>query len=113
MIYVVLTDAGVETRPIVAATLADAADQIKQLHGQGTGQLRVALMLPTVTGTLTQNPTDPLLATIAMTGDSQTQQTIRQNLTTFLAVPAPNQAQVTAAVRALARLATGDFTGST
>ena len=113
MIFVVLTDTGVLTQPIEATSLTDASTQIKQLYGQGTGTLRIALLLPTVTGRLLQNPDDPALAQIQMTGDSQTQQQIRNNLATFLGVQSPTAAQVTAAVRALSRLAVGDFTGST
>lgn len=112
MLFVLLSDAGIDTQPIEAATLADAAAQIKQLHGRGSGQLRIALAFPSLTGVVTQNA-DPALATISMTGDSQTQQTIRNNLTTFLGAQSPSNAQVIAAVRALARLAVSDFTGST
>lgn len=113
MIFVVLTDSGMLTQPIEANTLAEAANQIKAMYGQGTGTVRVALLLPTVTGRLQQNPDDPNAATLQMTGDSQTQQQIRNNLNTFLGVGSPTAAQVTAAVRALARLATADFTGAT
>lgn len=112
MIFVVLTDEGVLTQPIEAATLADAATAIKQLYGQGTGQLRLALLLPTVTGRLLQDPNDPNAAVLQMTGDSQTQQTLRTNLQTFLGVGSPTNAQVIAAVRTLARLAIGDFSGT-
>lgn len=113
MIFVALTDAGILTRPIEAATFADAATQIKTLYGLGTGTIRIGVLLPSVTGVLTQHPTDPAQSTLSMTGDSQNQQQIRANLTTFLGVASPSQAQVTVTVRALARLAVADFTGTT
>ena len=112
MLFVVLTDKGIQTVPLEATSQADAVAQIKQLYGQGNGQIRVGLVLPDVTGRLSQDPNDPAASTLNMTGDSQTQQTIRQNLQTFLGVQSPSNAQVVAAVRALARLAVGDFTGS-
>lgn len=113
MFFVVMSDVGVLTAPFAASSLSDAAAQLKQFYGVGTGQVRLALLLPTVTGVLTQHPTDPAQATINMTGDSQNQQQIRNNLNTFLGVANPTAAQVTAAVRALARLAVADFTGTT
>ena len=112
MILVVLTDAGVLTQPIEATSLVDAGNQVKALYGLGTGTVRLAVLSPSVSGVLTQHPTNPALATLNMTGDAQTQQTIRNNLATFLALPSPTSAQVTAAVRALARLAVSDFSGT-
>lgn len=113
MIFVALTDAGILTQPIEAASFAEAGAQLKQLYGLGTGQIRIGVLLPGVTGLLTQHPTDAAQSTLTMSGDSQNQQTIRNNLATFLGVQSPTNAQVIAAVRALARLATADFTGTT
>lgn len=113
MIVVALTDQGILTTPIEAATFADAGTQLRSLYGVGNGQLRVGVLLPGVTGVLTQHPTDPGQATLTMSGDSQNQQTIRNNLATFLGVQSPTNAQVIAAVRALARLSVADFTGTT
>lgn len=113
MILVVLTDKGVLTQPIEATSLSDAGTQLKQIYGLGSGTVRVGVILPTLTGKLTQNPTDPAQATLSMSGDAQTQQTIRNNLATFLTVQSPTNAQMLAALRALARLAVGDLTGST
>lgn len=126
MIFLIITDQGIHTQPVEATNLADAATKIKQLYGFGTGQIHVALLLPTVTGTLTQNQ-DPSLATIQMTGDSQTQQQIRNAAgnaltanATYLAIGSPTNAQVVAQTRALTqqvdgliRLAIGDFTATT
>lgn len=112
MILVVLTDEGVLTQPLEATSLVDAGDQLKQLYGLGSGQVRVGVILPTLTGVLTKHATDPAQSTIAMSGHAQTQQTIRNNLQTFLGVQSPTNAQVIAAVRALARLAIGDLTGA-
>lgn len=126
MIFAVLTDQGILTQPIEAATLTDAATQIKQLYGQGNSQVRIALVLPTVTGRLIQNA-DPALATIQMSGDSQTQQQVRNAAgnalagnVAYLAIVAPTNAQVVAQTRALTqqvdaliRLAVGDFTATT
>lgn len=113
MIFVVLTDEGILTQPIEAATFSAAATQLKDLYGLGAGQIRIGVVLPSLTGALTRHPTDPQQATISMSGDSQNQQQIRNNLATFLGVQSPTNAQVIAAVRALARLATADFTGTT
>lgn len=113
MIFVLLTDEGIETVPIEAANQADAVAQIKQLHGLGNRQIRIGLVFPDITGRLQQDATNPESATLQMSGDSQNQQTIRNNLQTFLGVQSPTNAQILAAVRALARLATADFSGST
>lgn len=113
MLFVFLTDKGILTRPVVATSLSEAATQLKDHYGQGTGTVGVTVLIPSLTGVLTQHPDDPQQATLSMTGDSQNQQQIRNNLNTFLGVQSPTAAQVTAAVRALARLATADFTGTT
>lgn len=112
MLLIVVSDQGVLTVPLEATSQADAVAQVKQLYGKGTGQVRLGLVLPDVTGRLVQDPNDPAAATLSMTGDSQTQQTIRANLQTFLGIASPTNSQVVAAVRALARLAVGDLTGS-
>src|SRR5690348_13812176 len=103
MLFVILTDQGVLTQPLDATSFADAGAQVKALYGQGAGTVRIAALLPELTGTLHQAD-DPANATITMSGDSQTQKTIRDNLTTFLGLASPTNAQVVAAVRALARL---------
>lgn len=112
MIFVVLTDEGILTQPLEAATFAAAATELKNQYGLGAGQVRIGVVLPSLTGTLTKHATDPQLATITMSGDSQNQQQIRNNLQTFLGVQSPTNAQILAAVRALARLAIADFTGT-
>jgi hypothetical protein len=111
MIFVVLSDEGIDTQPLEATSQADAANQLKQLHGRGSGQVRFALMFPTIMGVI-QQAADPANATIQMAGDAQTQKTIRDNLQAFLAIQAPTNAQVLAAVRALARLAVADLSGT-
>jgi hypothetical protein len=131
MLFLVLSDAGLETKPIVAPDLANAADQIRGrfgagLNGDGVTPINVAVLLPNLTGTV--NPAaDPSQATLTMSGDAQTQATIRQNAKTalanntiYLALNPPTQAQVVAQVAALTRqvdalirLAVGDFTGTT
>lgn len=111
MLFMVISDKGVLTQPLEATSQADAAAQLKQLYGQGTGQVRFALLFPAVMGVMMQ-AADPANATIQTTGDAQTQQTIRNNLATFLGLQTPTNAQVVAAVRALARLAVTDLTGS-
>lgn len=113
MLFVVLSDAGVNTKPIEAASQADAATQLRALYGHGSGQVRFALLFPAVSGVIVQ-AADPANATIQMTGDALTQKQIRDNLVTFLSLGAtPGAAAVTAAVRALARLAVSDLSGPT
>ena len=127
MLFVVLTDAGVLTDPLEATSFSDAATQLKQLYGLGNGQVRISVLLPQLTGTLNQNPTDPTQATITMDAGQQNQANIRQNAqtaltnnATYLGIANPTTAQAVAQVRALTqqmdgviRLLVGDFSATT
>lgn len=127
MLFIALSDQGVYTQPISAISLADAANQLKQIYGLGTGTVNIAVLLPDAIGTITQNPTDPSQATITQTGDGATQAQINNaasaalaNNTAYLALTNPTTAQAVAQVRALTqqvdaliRLAVGNFSGTT
>ena len=127
MIFVTTSDdAGIGIRTITANTLADAADQLRQLYGGGgagfAAPVTIAVLLPQFTATVT--PGNP--PTITFSGDSATQQTIRNaaanalsNNAAYLALANPNNAQVVAQVSALTRqvdglirLAVGNFAGT-
>src|SRR5690242_13198835 len=107
MIFIVLSDQGIETQPIVASDPSAAADIIRQRYGSGLNSdgvtpVRIAVLLPQLTGTVNPNP-DPSQATLTMGGDAQTQATIRNaannalaNNATYLGLANPTNAQVIA-----------------
>lgn len=127
MLFFVFSDQGIETQPLEAPDLATAADQLRQRYGLGTGQVRLAVILPDDVGIINQDPTSAANATITRLSDAANQDTLRQqadqalaNNATYLGITSPTNAQVVAQVRALTRqvdalirLAVGDFSGST
>lgn len=131
MIFFALTDSGLVTRPIVAASLSDAADQLRVmfgagLNGDGVTPVNVAALIPAAVAMITP-ASDPTKATITVTGDAATQQTIRNNASqalatnaTYLGLANPTTAQAVAQVAALTRqidalirLAVANFSGTT
>lgn len=131
MIFFALTDSGLVTRPIVAASLADATDQLRVmfgngLNGDGVTPVKVAALIPAAVATVTP-ASDPTQATITVTGDAATQQTVRNNASqalaanaTYLGLATPTTAQAVAQVAALTRqidalirLAVANFSGTT
>lgn len=127
MLFLVLTDEGINTVPLDAPDLSTAADQIRQQYGLGTGQVRVAVVLPDDVGIINQDPTSAANATIARTGDAANQalllsqaNTALTNNATYLALTTPTTAQaisqvaaLTRQVDALIRLAVGNFSATT
>lgn len=83
MLLVVVTDKGILSQPLEATSQADAVAQLKDLYGVGSGQVRFALLSPTVMGVI-QQASVAADATISMTGDAQTQKQIRDALVTAL-----------------------------
>lgn len=129
MLFATITDADA-VRVISAQSIADAAEQIRQIYqAGGTGfavPVTIGVVLPQFTATVTPDPNGGP-PTIASSGDSATQanifqaaQTALANNATYLALASPTTAQVTAQVKALTRqidalirMTVGDFSSTT
>lgn len=129
MLLLVISDQGIETQPIEAASPQDMIAELQKryadgLHGDGVTPVQIALVLPHYTGQISPNGTDT--GDFAATGDSATLRTLLAaaetaltNNKAFLALAAPTAAQaitqvqaLTRQVDALIRLAVGDLSGT-
>ena len=129
MLLLVISDQGVDTRPIAAANPQAMISELQQryadgLNSDGVTPVEIAVVLPYFTGQITPNGTGT--GDFTATGDSATlhtlvtaAQTALANNHTFLALPSPTAAQSVAQVQALTRqidalirLAVGDLSGT-
>lgn len=129
MLFIVISDGGIEPQPVVATSLADAASKIQARYaaaGDGFGApANIAVVLPQFAATITPVPGGQ--PTIGFSGDTQTLATIRNaaqnaltNNATYLGIASPTQAQAVAQVGALTRqidglirFMVGDLTSTT
>jgi hypothetical protein len=116
MVFLIVHDGGIVTKPFVASDLAAAAELIRQEVGAGVGidrsqPVQVAIVIPDAIATVTPN-TDPTLATIDATFQTaaanraalvtRAQAALAAN-DTFLALNAPTNAQTLAQVKMLTK----------
>lgn len=86
MIFILITDQGIVTTPVIAPSLTEAQGEITKLVGVGTGEVLVTAAMVVATAKVTQHPTDASKATLVPTvPDGQAQKTIRDGAKAVIA----------------------------